>query len=252
MSRNNSQEEILRRCQDMHGDKYDYSLMEYSGYKNNIKIICKKHGPFEQRASHHIDGSGCQKCAAEKLSDKFSYRWTQKELKLLKELYYKVSTRECAKVLNKDINTINKQLEKLGIKRKNLCKPPPTHPFLPSFVFRVLKDSAESRGLLVDITEEDIWNRFQSQDKKCALTNWPISFNKKSKDTTASIDRINSSKAYTKDNIQIIHKYINTLKQNFSEEFLIQAAKAIYLNNKSKETIRDFIDFANAKEKRII
>lgn len=46
----------------IHGNKYDYSLTNYIGCKDNIKIICLKHGEFEQLPNGHLNGNGCQKC----------------------------------------------------------------------------------------------------------------------------------------------------------------------------------------------
>lgn len=43
-------------------DKYDYSLVEYINSKSPVKIICKKHGIFEQTPNTHLRGSGCPKC----------------------------------------------------------------------------------------------------------------------------------------------------------------------------------------------
>jgi hypothetical protein len=45
------------------GDIYDYSLVEYKGNRLKVKIICPKHGIFEQRSQLHINGYGCYKCA---------------------------------------------------------------------------------------------------------------------------------------------------------------------------------------------
>jgi hypothetical protein len=45
-----------------HGDKYDYSLVDYVNLKIKIKIICPIHGEFEQRPSVHLRGEGCKKC----------------------------------------------------------------------------------------------------------------------------------------------------------------------------------------------
>jgi len=42
MSRKLSQKEILERFKKVHGDKYDYSLVEYVNAKTKIKIICNK------------------------------------------------------------------------------------------------------------------------------------------------------------------------------------------------------------------
>jgi very-short-patch-repair endonuclease len=55
--------EYLKECKEIHGDKYDYSLVDYKNGKNKIKIICKNHGIFEQSPIKHIRGQGCPKCA---------------------------------------------------------------------------------------------------------------------------------------------------------------------------------------------
>jgi len=56
-------EEFIRRAKITHGDTYDYSLSECSGYKQYVDIICKIHKKFSQRNDHHIGGAGCRKCA---------------------------------------------------------------------------------------------------------------------------------------------------------------------------------------------
>lgn len=57
-------EEFIRRAKERHGDKYDYSLTEYTKSSAKVKIICPVHGVFEQVASSHMMGFGCQKCGA--------------------------------------------------------------------------------------------------------------------------------------------------------------------------------------------
>lgn len=49
-------------------DKYDYSLVNYVGQKEKVKIICKEHGIFEQSPDSHKKGHGCPKCGIIKLS----------------------------------------------------------------------------------------------------------------------------------------------------------------------------------------
>lgn len=46
-----------------HGDKYDYSKVNYTKWNNKIIIICKLHGEFEQIPNNHLNGQGCIKCA---------------------------------------------------------------------------------------------------------------------------------------------------------------------------------------------
>lgn len=50
----------------VHGDKYDYSKVEYVDAHTKVCIICKKHGEFWQKPGNHLQGRGCDKCAREK------------------------------------------------------------------------------------------------------------------------------------------------------------------------------------------
>ncbi len=60
MSKN---DEFIEKAKSVHGDKYDYSKVEYISSKTKIIIICKDHGDFIQRPSDHINRkSGCPKC----------------------------------------------------------------------------------------------------------------------------------------------------------------------------------------------
>ena len=61
-SRKLSQEEFIEKAREIHGDNYDYSLVKYKGNKLKVKIICLKHGIFEQTPNHHMRGIGCSKC----------------------------------------------------------------------------------------------------------------------------------------------------------------------------------------------
>lgn len=54
---------FLKRARETHGNKYDYSEIEYISTKKPIKIICKIHGPFMQYPTDHLKGYGCSKCS---------------------------------------------------------------------------------------------------------------------------------------------------------------------------------------------
>ena len=69
MGRNRTTEEFIDEAKKVHGDKYDYSISEYKGYKNDIYIICKKHGQFKQKVEKHLCGHGCPKCSNSKLEN---------------------------------------------------------------------------------------------------------------------------------------------------------------------------------------
>ena len=60
-----STKEFIQKAQAVHGDRYDYSKVEYVNAQTNVCIICRLHGEFWQRPSHHINGRGCPKCAAQ-------------------------------------------------------------------------------------------------------------------------------------------------------------------------------------------
>lgn len=58
--------EFIKRSKIHHNEFYDYSLSSYTKHTNKIKIICPKHGAFEQLPYHHMRGSGCSSCAIER------------------------------------------------------------------------------------------------------------------------------------------------------------------------------------------
>ena len=62
MTRKSNSFEFIEKAKLVHGNKYDYSLVEYIGTKLPVKLICKIHGIFEQQANSHLCGRGCMKC----------------------------------------------------------------------------------------------------------------------------------------------------------------------------------------------
>lgn len=58
-----STEEFIEKARKIHGDKYDYSKVNYINCETKICIICPEHGEFWQTPNHHINAKcGCQKC----------------------------------------------------------------------------------------------------------------------------------------------------------------------------------------------
>lgn len=55
--------EFIAKAKAIHGDRYDYSLVDYKRNCIKVKIICKEHGVFEQTPNNHLNGKGCGKCA---------------------------------------------------------------------------------------------------------------------------------------------------------------------------------------------
>lgn len=58
-----SLDQFISECIQIYGDKYDYSKFIYKNLQTKSIIICKQHGPFEQKPSKHLIGqNGCSKC----------------------------------------------------------------------------------------------------------------------------------------------------------------------------------------------
>ena len=56
-------EEFIKRAKQKHGNKYDYSLVNYINKDTKVVIKCPKHGEFKQTPhSHGYHGSGCPIC----------------------------------------------------------------------------------------------------------------------------------------------------------------------------------------------
>ena len=55
-------ESFIEKAKQVHGDKYDYSKVEYKGNKTKVCIICPIHGEFWIRPDNFLCGQGCKKC----------------------------------------------------------------------------------------------------------------------------------------------------------------------------------------------
>ena len=56
--------DFIKESKEVHGEKYDYSKVEYINNKTKVCIICKEHGEFWQLPKNHIHRKqGCPKCA---------------------------------------------------------------------------------------------------------------------------------------------------------------------------------------------
>lgn len=54
---------FIEKAKEIHGNKYDYSLVDYIGSFDKVKIICPTHGVFEQTPNGHLNlRNGCPKC----------------------------------------------------------------------------------------------------------------------------------------------------------------------------------------------
>lgn len=108
-----------------------------------------------------------------------------------------------------------------GCKRKQLGNNHPTWQGVGDFglaQFNRIKNSAKTRKIQFSLTIEYLWNLYQKQNKKCALSGEEITLSSSNKTWgTASLDRIDSMKGYVEGNVQWVHKDVNFMKSNLTQ-----------------------------------
>jgi len=102
-------EEFIIKANKKHNHKYDYSLINYIGSFEKVKIICKEHAIFEQTPANHLFGQRCPKCAD---IDRINKRLDSKEIFIDK----------ACKIHNNKYNYSLVEYKKSRIKIKIICK----------------------------------------------------------------------------------------------------------------------------------
>jgi len=64
--------DFIEKANNVHNNRYDYSLVKYKTAHIKVKIICSEHGIFEQKPNRHLSGDGCSKCSG-------NYNYTNNE-----------------------------------------------------------------------------------------------------------------------------------------------------------------------------
>lgn len=158
---------------------------------------------------------------------------------------------------NKSLQTI---VEEIGFKRKSIVKDAlikhgipvrehtkskrltdvwkgrRKHHTISSSWFASIRTGARRRDLDIDITLDYIWELFEQQNRKCAISGVELIFNKVGENKnvrTASLDRIDSEQGYVEGNVQWVHKTVNRMKSDLSDDEFINWCKIIYLNNET-------------------
>lgn len=79
--------EFIRGAKNIHGDTYDYSLVNYTLSQKKVDIICREHGVFQQAASSHKSGRGCPGCKSKLAKELAKISWCQRARGRLCTLY---------------------------------------------------------------------------------------------------------------------------------------------------------------------
>jgi len=107
--------------------------------------------------------------------------------------------------------------------------------------WKQIQKGANRRGrtLVFDITIEQVWDLFLKQNRRCALSGIEIRFSQRNNKhyiedrrvQTASLDRIDSSKGYTIDNVQWVHKSIQSMKMAMLDKDFIEWCNIVSVYN---------------------
>jgi hypothetical protein len=109
---------------------------------------------------------------------------------------------------------------------------------IPHRFFAVIKLRAKNsvHESIFDLDIDYLQKIFDEQKHKCKISGIPINFTLlrgKNYDlnTTASLDRIDSTKGYIRGNVQFVHKYVNMMKWKLDQDYFIEICKKIAENN---------------------
>ena len=95
-------------------------------------------------------------------------------------------------------------------------------------------DRAKRKNWFCDITLNDLKELWDKQNGLCAISNIPMTyaFNSGRVPTNVSVDRIDSNKSYTKNNIQLVCMAVNQMKSDLDMITFYRFCEAILLNAK--------------------
>jgi hypothetical protein len=178
---------------DLSGQRfYDFTILRME--------ITKKSGPHEYRAICR-----CEKCGTE----------TDKRVRDVKN---GIARCRCSRYV------WQRTQQSLGNNKLFLG-----HADMPSRYLSNASRRAKEKSLSFDLDAEFLWLLYEKQNKRCALSGLPIVFgsNNDRASGSASLDRINNSGGYTKDNVQWLHKDVNLMKNVFDIEYFLTVCSAI-------------------------
>jgi hypothetical protein len=239
-------------------DRYDYSLVDYKNNKTHVDIICLLHGIFQQTPEKHLKGNGCSKCAVEKQT-KTHQQFFEDAQKIHFGKYIYLSSYETKKtkmkMLCKDCQNVflqtpdshlngsgcpkcakeksilglklaSKITAKINNKRARIFSDEKTGFYINKAIWNSYKKGALERNLIFEIKPEDIFNLYKKQNGLCVYTGAKLNCDSiVSKKIDWSIDRIDNSKGYTKDNILLVSKTANMFR--------------------NRSTIKEMLEFCN-------
>jgi hypothetical protein len=231
-----------RNFKDLTGNKYHYlTVLELNHINERKEAVWKcrcECGNEKIVTRSNLLFGGVKSCGCIRhdklIGKKFGSLVVLEKIFIRKQSVYWKCQCDCGKQINVRGNCLNYG----QIKTCGYCK---SGRYITGFEMSSYRSGAKSRGLLFDITTDDVDKLYEVQNKKCALSGIDIIFNSnyikgngKIINGNASIDRIDSGKGYTKNNIQLVDKHVNKAKWDRSQESFIEMCCRIADYQRSK------------------
>jgi hypothetical protein len=102
-----------------------------------------------------------------------------------------------------------------------------------------LRRKARERNLCFEVTHQELWDLYNKQEGRCALSGVPLLLSTKidrhnnidREKHTASLDRIDNNKGYTVDNVQWVHKTVNRMRRQYTiDEYRLWCRRIVEYN----------------------
>ena len=89
LSKRKLEKQFIEEAKKIHGDKYDYSKVNYINSHTEVCIICPKHGEFWQKPSKHLSNHGCPSCNASKLEEHIANLLSENKMEFIRQKTFK-------------------------------------------------------------------------------------------------------------------------------------------------------------------
>lgn len=98
-------------------------------------------------------------------------------------------------------------------------------------IIKRTKSSCKRKGMQFEIDIEFLLSLYKKQDGRCIISGNILEASTYYNHSAVSVDRIDSTKGYTKDNVQLVCWVVNQMKNNLSKEDLLYWCSRITKNN---------------------
>lgn len=198
-------------------------------------IISTEKNPYDMASKTFLRSRSAIRGKVYSLHLKTNFFFTEEEYEIIKKRYpTEGSSKDLQKTINRSAQSIESAARRLGIRtdsdfrRKFRGENSPLYKGYKEISGKYLKNiksCARSRKLEYLVSPEYLWELYIKQNRKCVFSGLEIQFGCgyiNPIETTASLDRIDSSKGYIEGNLQWVHKDINRMKWHFSDKNFIK------------------------------